>query len=159
MLTVTGGKWTTYRSMAEDVLGEIQENKLLPLRGKCQTLAHRLSGSQSAQPHSLTDSPGLHLYGGLSAEVEKYDGASDDIGLGMTAAMVRYAVHQEFAMTVEDVLARRWRALFLDARAALQMAPRVAEIMRGENGLDPDLDPFVALCHHYLLDASAPAAD
>ena len=159
MLTVTGGKWTTYRSMAEDVLGEIQENKLLPLRGKCQTLAHRLSGSQGAQPHSLTDSPGLHLYGGLSAEVEKYDGASDDIGLGMTAAMVRYAVHQEFAMTVEDVLARRWRALFLNARAALQMAPRVAEIMRGENGLDPDLDPFVALCHHYLLDASAPAAD
>jgi glycerol-3-phosphate dehydrogenase len=64
--------------------------------------------------------------------------------------MVRYAVRQEHAHTVEDVLARRWRALFLDARAAAGMAPEVAAILAQEQVADPALDRFLSLCDHYL---------
>ena len=53
------------------------------------------------------------------------------------------------------MLARRWRALFVDARAAQAMAPRVAEILCEETGIDPQLTAFVALCQQYQLDASA----
>ena len=66
--------------------------------------------------------PGLHLYGQHADEVQACPGADQTLGLGLTEAMVRYAVRSEYAHTVEDVLARRWRALFLDARAAAGMA-------------------------------------
>ena len=52
---------------------------------------------------------------------------------------------------VEDVLARRWRALFLDARVALAIAPRVAEIITEETGQDADLLGFQKLCQQYVL--------
>jgi glycerol-3-phosphate dehydrogenase len=71
--------------------------------------------------------------------------------LGLTEALVRYCARHEWAITVEDMLARRWRALFLDARAAQRMAPRVAELMRQETGMDPDLAGFLALCRQYRL--------
>ena len=67
--------------------------------------------------------------------------------------MVRYAVKSEYAHTVEDVLARRWRALFLDARAAAAMAPRVAEILAEEGCHRPSLAAFEALCARYLPEA------
>ena len=65
---------------------------------------------------------------------------------------MRHCARHEWAVTVEDVLARRWRALFLDARAAEAMAPRVAALLREETGLDPDLDGFLALCRQYRLE-------
>jgi len=63
---------------------------------------------------------------------------------------VRYAVRSEYAHTVEDVLARRWRVLFLDARAAAAMAPRVAEILAEEGCERPSLAEFESLCGSYL---------
>ena len=72
----------------------------------------------------------------------------------MTAAMVRYAARSEWAVTVEDMLARRWRVLFLDARLAAQMAPRVAELLEQETGIDPALPAFLALCQQYQLSPS-----
>ena len=68
----------------------------------------------------------------------------------LTEAMVRHAVRAEFAMTVEDVLARRWRALFLDARAAARMAPEVARILTEEGCPAPALPDFLTLCQRYL---------
>jgi glycerol-3-phosphate dehydrogenase len=56
---------------------------------------------------------------------------------------------------VEDVLARRWRALFLDARAAAGMAPDVAAILAQEQVADPELDRFLSLCDHYLPSRTA----
>jgi glycerol-3-phosphate dehydrogenase len=70
--------------------------------------------------------------------------------MGLTEGMVRYAVRHEHACTVEDVLARRWRALFLDARQAAALAPAVARILAEEGAPDPDPAAFVALCDHYL---------
>ena len=77
-------------------------------------------------------------------------GAHHGIGLGLTEAMVRFAVRHEYACTVEDVLARRWRALFLDARQALAMAPTVAALLAEEHGQDPQLGAFEQLAQRYL---------
>ena len=65
--------------------------------------------------------------------------------------MVRFAARYEFARTVEDVLARRSRLLFLDARQAASVAPAVAQILAQETGVDPQLDSFKALAQHYSL--------
>jgi glycerol-3-phosphate dehydrogenase len=64
--------------------------------------------------------------------------------------MVRYAVRAEHAHTVEDVLARRWRLLFLDARAAAAAAPAVARILEEEGVGEPALESFLQLCQHHL---------
>jgi len=76
-------------------------------------------------------------------------GADRLLGMGLTEAMVRFAARHEYAWTVEDVLARRWRALFLDARQALAMASTVAQILQEETGLDPRQAEFEALCRKY----------
>ena len=78
-------------------------------------------------------------------------GADHELGLGLTEAMVRYAARHEWAFTVEDMLARRWRALFLDARQAAAMAPQVGALLQEETGLDPRLGEFLALCQRYTL--------
>ena len=93
--------------------------------------------------------------GNIGADlVAKAPGAQEMLGLGLTAAMVRYAARSEWAVTVEDMLARRWRVLFLDARLAAQMAPRVAELLEQETGIDPALPAFLALCQQYQLSPS-----
>jgi glycerol-3-phosphate dehydrogenase len=56
------------------------------------------------------------------------------------------------------MLARRWRVLFLDSRLAQTMAPRVAEILQQETGLDPELPAFLALCQRYRLPSESPPA-
>ena len=69
--------------------------------------------------------------------------------------MVRYAARFEHAQTVEDVLARRSRILFLDAAEAARLAPAVADILRQELGTDPGLGPFLDLCTCYLPASNA----
>jgi glycerol-3-phosphate dehydrogenase len=63
--------------------------------------------------------------------------------------MVRFAVRYEYARTVEDVLARRSRLLFLDARLAGSIAPSVSAIIQEETGRDPELAAFMTLAAHY----------
>jgi glycerol-3-phosphate dehydrogenase len=65
--------------------------------------------------------------------------------------MVRFAARYEYAVTVEDVLARRSRLLFLDAALALTLAQRVSEILVEETGLPPKVEEFTALGQQYLL--------
>ena len=74
----------------------------------------------------------------------------------LTEAMVRFAARYEYAVHVEDVLARRSRLLFLDARQAARCAPRVAQILEEETGLDPALDGFMQLAQQYTLPESSP---
>ena len=64
--------------------------------------------------------------------------------------MVRFAARYEYALTVEDVLARRSRLLFLDAALARSLAARVADLLQEETGVDPQLTGFMALCDQYL---------
>jgi glycerol-3-phosphate dehydrogenase len=153
--TVTGGKWTTYRIMAEEVMQAIQSHADLPqaLPGQGDTRQHRLVGApESHEPkHPISEAPGLHLWGTEAEQVLALPGAKNHLGMGLTEAMVRFSARNEWVFTVEDMLARRWRALFLDARQAALMAPSVASLLQEETGLDPKLDDFLALCRRYTL--------
>jgi len=155
--TITGGKWTTYRSMAAELMQAMVASADLPAArgGPGDTAHHLLTGTPAALPgaHSLHDAPGLHLWGAEADEVLRLPGAQRDLGMGLTEAMVRFAARSEWAMTVEDMLARRWRALFLDAREAARMAPEVAAVLQQETGLDPQLAAFLRLSQQYQLSA------
>lgn len=149
LVTVTGGKWTTYRAMAEDVLDTCFGAGLLPRRAGTVTAHLKLVGAQDSS-HKISDAPGVHLYGSEVAAVQGLPGADHELGGGLTEAMVRFAARYEYARCVEDVLARRSRLLFLDAAQARSLAPGVAALLLQENGVDPQLEAFQALCGQYL---------
>ncbi len=151
LVTVTGGKWTTYRAMAEDVLAKCQEAGLLAHLPPPTTAHHRLVGAPAPGTPTvpLSEPPGEHLYGQEAATLQALPGAGNWIAPHLSEAMVRFAARYEYARTVEDVLARRNRLLFLDARAAAQAAPAVAAILHDELGCAVDADAFVALAGQY----------
>ncbi len=152
LVTVTGGKWTTYRAMAEDVLENCFRKRLLERSRAGVTVHLKLVGAEGLpeRPEPLSEPQGLHSYGSEATEVAAAVGAGKVLGAGLTEGMVRFAVRKEFARTVEDVLARRSRLLFLDARMAAQLSGRVAEILRDETGGDPQLDDFRELARLYM---------
>lgn len=150
LVTVTGGKWTTYRSMAEDVLAKCVDANLLGRLPPCETADFLLVGATARQANSsLGGAPGLHSYGTEARWVTQLPGRDKVVAEGLTEAMVRFAVRYEYAQTVEDVLARRSRLLFLDAAKAAEVAPVVARIVQEETGSDPGLDAFRALAEQY----------
>jgi glycerol-3-phosphate dehydrogenase len=137
LLTIAGGKWTTYRKMAEDCV-----EHATALAG----LEERACVTQHLPIHGATSSTGeagaLGVYGTDAAEIESIAKKSPQLAsplhpaLPVIGAQVVWAVRQEMARTLDDVLARRTRALFLNARAALEMAPTVADLMATELGRD-----------------------
>jgi len=153
LVTVTGGKWTTYRAMAEDVLDACAAKSLLEHRQKGVTTHLKLvgAGMAEAHPRSICSPPGLHSYGDEQAAVLSMPGAHTTLCDGLTEGMVRFAARYEYALKVEDVLARRSRLLFLDARLAGSLAEQVGEILLQETGLDPEVHAFVELSQHYLF--------
>lgn len=151
LVSVTGGKWTTCRAMAEDVLACATDAGLLAQRAGGGTEHLRLVGGRgSGVFRSLTEAPGAHLYGDEAACLASLPGAQRLIAPGLSEAMVRFAVRHEYALSVADVLARRSRLLFLDARQALAAAPAVACLVAEEAGIDPKLSEFEALARQYL---------
>jgi len=140
LVTITGGKWTTYRAMAEDVLAACFAAGLLPERPGGVTRTLRLVGAPppGSAPPPISAAPGLHLYGTEAALVATLPGADRELLPGLTEAMVRFAVREEFARTVEDVLARRSRWLFLDAAAAASVADDTAGLVAHELALVSD---------------------
>lgn len=156
LVTVTGGKWTTYRAMAEDVLSRCFQEHLLPkVSGGVTTNLTLLGGDLVGPPTALCAPPGVHLYGSESSQVQALPGAQRVLGGGLTEAMVRFAARHEYALTVEDVLARRSRLLFLDAALAARLAPTVARVLREETGIDPREAEFVALAASYQPEPQA----
>jgi glycerol-3-phosphate dehydrogenase len=149
LVTVTGGKWTTYRAMAEDVLDKCFAAHLLPAKAGGVTVDLKLLGAQQATK-SISEAPGIHLYGSEAAAVLALPGADKELGGGLTEAMVRFAARFEYARCVEDVLARRSRLLFLDAALAKSLAAPVAALLQQETGVAPALDEFWGLCDQYL---------
>lgn len=154
LVTVTGGKWTTYRAMAEDVLSRCMDRRLLPRRPGGATEKLPLVGAAAGRP--LAESPGAHSYGAEAGKLARMPGQDRwfwrDGGGGLNEAMVRWAVRHEMARSVEDVLARRSRLLFLDAKMAEGVAEDVARVVADERGCAPDavgLEAFKALARQY----------
>ena len=152
IITVAGGKWTTYRRMAEDALAFAEKQGTLERR-PCRTATLALHGA-STKPNA---DAALREYGSDVGAIEQLK--ADDPALGRrldpelpySVAQVLYGVRQEMARTVEDVLSRRTRALLLDEKAALRAAPQVAALLRVELGRDEgwagaQVRDFAALC-------------
>jgi glycerol-3-phosphate dehydrogenase len=157
MVTICGGKWTTYRHMAEDCVNQAATLARLAER-PCVTGHLNIHGF-----HPASEKFGhLWVYGSDARMVQELEHSQPawaerlDPALPYTSAEVIWAVRHELALTLEDVLARRTRALFLNARAALRMAPRVADLMASELGRDAawksqQLSAFAATAKGYLL--------
>lgn len=157
LLTITGGKWTTYRHMAEDcvdhaiTLGRLREEP-------CVTKTLKIHGYRN----HTDDLGSLWVYGSDADAIR--DIASRDPSLSTPlhpdlpyiGAELAWAARQEMARTVEDVLARRTRALFLDAQAAHKMALAAARIVaeelhRGEDWITHQVEDFQTLASQYSL--------
>ena len=152
LVTVTGGKWTTYRAMAEDVLEKCFDKNLLTRRPSGATLDLPLVGATGSAKawRSICDSPGLHSYGSEEAAVKQLPGSARELAPGLTESMVRFAARYEYARTTEDVLARRSRLLFLDAKAAKGLGVQVGAILMEETQRDPQNTAFSAITEKYL---------
>jgi glycerol-3-phosphate dehydrogenase len=137
LLTIAGGKWTTYRRMAEDCVNQAAMLGRLPEKAAAtETLKIHGFHEASEQRGDLavygSDAHAIHkILHNSSAMAEKLHPA-----LPYRVAEVVWAVREEMARTVEDVLARRTRALFLNSKAAFAMAPRAAQIMAAELNYD-----------------------
>ncbi|MFH1498182.1 MAG: glycerol-3-phosphate dehydrogenase/oxidase [Verrucomicrobiota bacterium] len=146
LVTVTGGKWTTYRKMAEDVVD--QAEMVVGVDAvRCRTEALHIHGWQQPDDAGATAGEGgaespLAVYGADRAGLEALMRARPELverlhpALPYVAAQVVWAAREEMARTVEDVLARRTRALLLDARASIEAAPVVAGLLAAERGRD-----------------------
>lgn len=133
LITIIGGKWTTYRRMAQDTVDKtIETVGLIP--GACVTTSLPIHGNKN----DVDRNDHLFVYGtdkdALLQLINENPGWGEPLHpkLEYAQAEVIWAVRHEMARTVEDVLARRVRALFLDARTAIEMAPTVARLMAGE---------------------------
>lgn len=157
LLTITGGKWTTYRQMAEDAINQACAKIDLPMKN-CQTEHLKIHGSSGEDSNQFGD---LAIYGSDAEKIENLIAESPGLarklhaGLPYRAAEIVWAIRFEMARTVEDVLARRTRVLFTDARAAIEIAPPVAEIMAGELRkdkvwIDGQIEKFIELAKGYL---------
>jgi len=137
LLTITGGKWTTYRRMAEEVVNQLIARGQLPPAAS-QTAYLRIHGAAESDPAAGH----LAHYGSDLLQLRKLITAEPalgeklDPGLEFLRAEVVWAARYEMARTVEDVLARRVRLLFLDARAAQRVAPMIAGLLALELGRD-----------------------
>ena len=157
MVTICGGKWTTYRHMAEDCVNLAATLARLPEQ-PCVTSHLNIHGFHSAAGKFGR----LSVYGSDAPavlEIEESDPALAqplDPALPYTGAEVVWAARYEMARTLEDVLARRTRALFLNARAALSMAPRAAAVLAAELGCDAawqarQVEEFARTAANYTL--------
>lgn len=154
MLTVCGGKWTTYRRMAEDCVNQAATLAQLPDR-PCVTHQLRIHGALTASGAQVG---GDSVYGSDAPGVAALNRpARLHPDLPYTEAEVIWAVREEMAQTLDDVLSRRTRALVLNCRAAVAMAPRVGALMAAEMGrdqqwIDQEVAAFVQLARAYLPD-------
>ncbi|MCK8604328.1 glycerol-3-phosphate dehydrogenase/oxidase [Desulfoferrobacter suflitae] len=157
LVTITGGKWTTYRKMAEETVNHALLVAGLDDRG-CLTKNLRIHGWLK----NFDREDPLHYHGTDSVYIKKIVKADPELGrklhesLPYIKAEVVWAVREEMARTVEDVLARRTRALFLDARASIEMAPEVARLMAQELSYDDawcasQVNAYGNLAKGYLL--------
>ena len=137
LVSVLGGKWTTYRKMAEDTLSAAAMVGGLPTK-KCKTRKLKLFGYQAG----LSFDDPLHVYGSERTKVLSEGPEVQNKSLSdkyyISKNQILYSMRYEMAMRLEDVIARRVRALFLDARETQRLLPEIAQIMAKELHKDAD---------------------
>jgi glycerol-3-phosphate dehydrogenase len=157
LLTIAGGKWTTYRHMAEDTVNQAAMLARLPEKS-CVTRTLNIHGFH---PHAEKFGP-LSVYGSDALAIRDLMRAHPPLARPMHAALpycraeIVWATRVEMARSVEDALARRCRALVLNAAAAIEMAPEVAALMAAELGHGEDwqrreVAAFTELAGQYRL--------
>ena len=154
LVSILGGKWTTYRKMAEDTVNSAATVAGLPDR-PCITQNLPIHGFV----HDADWSDPLHVYGREKRHVRAMSKSQDSLSdsVFLIDGQVRWAVEREMAITIEDVLARRTRVLFLDAREAIRLAPAVGAIMaemlgKDNKWLDEQLRNFEEVASNYTVD-------
>ena len=158
LITIIGGKWTTYRQMGEDVVSKIPLLAGIDERDcvTCKTHIHGAAKDLNFDEH-------WHVYGSDLPGIQNLIKENPVLGeqlhadLPYTKVEVIWAVRHEMARTIEDVLARRTRALFLNARVSLKMAETVAELMAKELGegdawVHDQLTRYAELAKGYILE-------
>lgn len=160
LVTIVGGKWTTYRKMAQDTVTDAAPVGGLPDR-PCVTEPLRLHGWMAREDPAFPRAAHLMGYGADAEAVEAFLAADPDRQapvhprLPYVMGQVLWAVQHEMARTLEDVLARRTRALLLDARASLEAAPvtaglMAAELGRGATWVAEQVEAYTRLVEGYL---------
>lgn len=157
LITITGGKWTTFRKMAEDTVDTAI--RIVGLKAyKCATKKFKI--------HGYKENPDLnnhlYVYGSDMAAIDELKRSNPEYaeklieGHDYSVAEVVWAARQEMARSVEDVLARRVRVLFLDAKLSIAMAPKVASILAKELGKDQEwekqqVEAYTKLANGFLI--------
>lgn len=159
IIHVTGGKWTTYRNMAEHAIDKAVSNSSL-LNVSCKTKDLKIHGCTE-----VMDDTHFAIYGSDGMFIKKMAEEDDLLAEKIhpqypyTKAEVLWMIKNEMAITVEDILARRIRLLFLDAQAAIESAPAVALIMsnelgNGEEWIKQQVEQFSQLAKNYCINTN-----
>ena len=157
LISIAGGKWTTYRKMAEDTVDEALKHCDLPVQESTtenlQIHGYRVhSGNLEKLKDYGTDA--IHIKNMYVEDSKNQIQLHENIAL--TRGEVLWMIRNEFARTVDDILSRRTRHLFLDAKNTVLVAPKVAEILAEELGYDNEwinneLTNFSLIANNYLL--------
>jgi glycerol-3-phosphate dehydrogenase len=156
LITITGGKWTTYRRMAEDVIDIAIEKSGLEKK-ECITKNLRIHGAKETSDFNAP----LYYFGTDEEKIKLMILQDSSLGelihpkLNYIKAEIVWAVENEMCMTVEDALSRRTRALFLDAQAAIESAPVVASLIasvmnKSESWQKDQVEAFYQVARNYL---------
>lgn len=157
LVTITGGKWTTYRRMAQDTIDEAIKKSFIEKK-ECVTSSLKIHGHKPTPSYS----DWFYVYGSDGDMIRNMIADNPELGERLhpnyeyVKAEIIWAIRNEMALTVEDILARRLRLLFIDARAAEEVAPKVAKIMAAELGKDniwitDEINDFMSVSKHYIL--------
>lgn len=157
LITITGGKYTTYRVMAEETVNLAIKKKKIEFK-PCVTKRMKIHGYKKTTDRSNW----MYVYGSDQDAIAKVEKENPSFAeklhkdLDFTASQVIWAIRNEMAMTLDDVLARRVRALFLDARKSIEIAPKVAKIMADEMGknekwIEEQVAAYTAIAKGYVM--------
>ena len=156
LVSIIGGKWTTYRKMAEDTVNAAAAQAGLPYR-ECKTTALQIHGHGESPDFNRPD----YYYGSDLAKIQFLESHTPAFkepiheALPYTKGEIIWSAREEYCQTIDDALSRRTRALILDARAALEAAPLVgrllaAELNKEESWIQQQILSFRETANHYL---------
>ena len=151
LISIIGGKWTTYRRMAEDTIDSAIKSGILGKR-KCVTSDLKLTDLRE-----INCADRMHVYGSGSEEIariieeEPSAGKPFDPRLPYTRAEIKWICRNEMPLNIDDLLARRTRSLFLNAQASRDIAPEVARLMAEEMGFDAKWQADQVIAYNKLV--------